>query len=71
VIGHPRDPLHPFSDAGMLADELPNARLIDANSIIELRVRPARLTARIAEFADDTWSATAARPTSRNRADIA
>ena len=24
VIGHPRDPVHPFSDAGMLADELPN-----------------------------------------------
>ena len=56
VIGHPRDPIHPFSDADMLAAELPNARLIDANSIIELRTHPARLTARIAEFVDDCWS---------------
>jgi pimeloyl-ACP methyl ester carboxylesterase len=60
VIGHPRDPVHPFSDADMLAHELPNARLIDANSIIELRTKPARLTARIAEFVDDCWSADAA-----------
>jgi pimeloyl-ACP methyl ester carboxylesterase len=56
VIGHPRDPIHPFSDADMLAAELPNGRLIDANSIIELRLRPARLTAKIAEFVDDCWS---------------
>ena len=25
VIGHRRDPVHPFSDAGMLVEELPNA----------------------------------------------
>jgi pimeloyl-ACP methyl ester carboxylesterase len=56
VIGHPRDPLHPFSDADMLAAELPKGRLIDANSIVELRVSPARLTAKIAEFVDDCWS---------------
>jgi pimeloyl-ACP methyl ester carboxylesterase len=60
VIGHPRDPVHPFSDADMLAHELPNARLIDANSIIELRTKPARLTARIAEFVDQCWSADSA-----------
>jgi pimeloyl-ACP methyl ester carboxylesterase len=65
VIGHPRDPVHPFSDADMLAHELPNARLIDANSIIELRTKPARLTARIAEFVDDCWSADAANLTTR------
>jgi pimeloyl-ACP methyl ester carboxylesterase len=59
VIGHPRDPVHPFSDADMLAQELPNARLIDANSIIELRTKPARLTARIAEFVEGCWSADA------------
>ena len=46
VIGHPRDPVHPFSDADMLAHELPNGRLIDANSLFELRMRPERLTAR-------------------------
>ena len=57
VIGHPRDPVHPFSDADQLAGELSNARLIDANSIVELRVRPARLTAKIAEFVDTCWGA--------------
>ena len=56
VIGHPRDPLHPFSDADMLAGELRNGRLIDANSIIELRTAPGRLTARISEFLDEVWS---------------
>jgi pimeloyl-ACP methyl ester carboxylesterase len=55
VIGHPRDPVHPFSDADMLAAELPNGRLIDANSIIELRTHPKRLTAKIADFIDDCW----------------
>ena len=55
VIGHPRDPIHPFSDADMLASELPNARLIDASSIIELRTNPKRLTGKIAEFIADCW----------------
>jgi pimeloyl-ACP methyl ester carboxylesterase len=55
VIGHPRDPMHPFSDAGMLAAELPGGRLIDANSVIELRVNPARLTGKIAAFVDECW----------------
>ncbi len=60
VIGHPRGPVHPFSDADQLAAELPNGRLIDANSIIELRVRPARLTGEIAEFVDECWDLRAA-----------
>jgi pimeloyl-ACP methyl ester carboxylesterase len=55
VIGHPRDPLHPFSDADMLAAELPNSRLVDANSILELRVSPERLTRKIAAFVDECW----------------
>ena len=55
MIGHPRDPVHPFSDADMLAAELSNGRLVDANSIIELRTHPARLTAKIAEFVDECW----------------
>lgn len=55
VIGHPRDPVHPFSDADMLAGELPNARLIDANSIVELRTNPKRLTAKIADFIAGCW----------------
>ncbi len=55
VIGHKRDPVHPFSDAGMLAEELPNGRLLEASSIIELRVAPERLTGEIADFIDDCW----------------
>lgn len=56
VIGHPRDPVHPFSDADMLAAELPNGRLIDANSIVELRISPERLTGKIAEFVEECWN---------------
>ena len=40
VLGHRRDPVHPFSDAGMLAEELPNARLLEADSLVELRMQP-------------------------------
>ena len=70
VIGHPRDPVHPFSDAGMLADELPNGRLVHASSILELRLRPERLTGEIAAFVQDCWDtpAPAARTPARTRA---
>jgi pimeloyl-ACP methyl ester carboxylesterase len=56
VIGHPRDPVHPFSDAGMLVSELPRGTLVNARSVLELRVSPARLTRRIAAFVDDCWN---------------
>ncbi len=68
VIGHPRDPVHPFSDAGMLADELPNGRLLNADSIVELRTRPERLTAEIAAFVDGCWKTRTTRSTVRRRA---
>jgi hypothetical protein len=55
VIGHRRDPVHPFTDAGMLAEELPNGRLLEASSIIELRVAPERLTSEISAFIDECW----------------
>jgi pimeloyl-ACP methyl ester carboxylesterase len=55
VIGHHADPLHPFSDAGMLAEELPHARLIEANSILEWRITPKRLDAELAGFLDGVW----------------
>src|SRR4051794_33937141 len=55
VIGHHSDPLHPFSDAGMLAEELPNAHLIEANSILEWRISPERLDAELARFLDSVW----------------
>ncbi len=55
VLGHPRDPVHPFSDAGMLAKEMPNAKLLEANSLVELRMQPERLTGEIAAFIDGLW----------------
>lgn len=55
VLGHRRDPVHPFSDAGQLAEELPNARLIEADSLVELRLKPDRLTNQIAAFLDEVW----------------
>src|SRR5215211_6950813 len=63
VIGHHRDPVHPFSDAGLLADELPNCTLLEASSILELRLAPERLTNEIAEFVEQCW-----RPRSAARA---
>lgn len=57
VLGHRRDPVHPFSDAGMLAAELPNGRLLEADSLVELRLRPERLTDEIASFLDEIWRA--------------
>ena len=55
VIGHTRDPVHPFSDSDMLVRELPNARLVEASSILELRLTPERLTEEIASFVDECW----------------
>jgi pimeloyl-ACP methyl ester carboxylesterase len=55
VIGHHRDPVHPFSDAGMLAQELPNGRLVEASSIVEMRMRPERLYGQIDRFIDEVW----------------
>jgi pimeloyl-ACP methyl ester carboxylesterase len=63
VIGHRRDPVHPFSDAGLLAEELPDCTLLEASSILELRLAPERLTDEIASFIDRCW-----RPRSTTRA---
>lgn len=64
VIGHRRDPVHPLSDADMLAGEMRNAELFEANSLIELRVTPERITTAIAAFLDRVW----ATPTRRSQA---
>jgi pimeloyl-ACP methyl ester carboxylesterase len=56
IVGHPNDPLHPFSDAGMLVSELPNARQIDADSIFEWRLKPDRLNGELAGFLDRVWT---------------
>jgi pimeloyl-ACP methyl ester carboxylesterase len=68
VIGHRHDMIHPFSDAGMLASELPDARLLEANSILELRMRPERLTGEIAAFVEECWKPRAAAGSRRRRA---
>jgi pimeloyl-ACP methyl ester carboxylesterase len=56
VIGHKIDFIHPFTDADHLARQLPHARLIEANSILELRLTPDRLTNEIAEFLEELWA---------------
>jgi pimeloyl-ACP methyl ester carboxylesterase len=55
VIGHDRDPVHPFSDSDALVEELPNARLLRADSLLELRLTPERLTTEITQFLDVCW----------------
>ena len=55
VIGHKIDFIHPFTDADHLTRQLPLARLVEARSIIELRVAPERLTTHIAGFLDEVW----------------
>jgi len=56
VVGHPSDPIHPFSDADRIARELPHARIVEANAIYEWRLRPARLDAELIEFLDEVWA---------------
>ena len=62
----------PSRDAGMLAEEMPNARLLEADSLVELRMQPKRLTGEIASFLDEVWGAAPAarqakRPAKRSR----
>lgn len=66
IVGHPLDPLHPFSDSGMLAEELPRAELVEANSIFEWRMRPRRLNEELAGFLDRVWSQAEPTPTTSN-----
>ena len=56
VIGHPADPLHPFSDSDMLAEELPGARLVNAESIFEWRINPGRLDDELAAFIAEAYA---------------
>ena len=57
VIGHRADPLHPFSDSHMLAREMPNARVVDAESIFEWRLSPGRLDGELASFVEQVYAA--------------
>jgi pimeloyl-ACP methyl ester carboxylesterase len=56
VIGHHNDPLHPFSDSGMLVDELPGARLVEATSILEWRLSPTRLNGELVRFLEEAYT---------------
>jgi pimeloyl-ACP methyl ester carboxylesterase len=60
VLGHHRDPV-----AGMLAKELPNGRLLEADSLMELRMHPERLTGEIADFLDEVWKSRRRQATDR------
>jgi pimeloyl-ACP methyl ester carboxylesterase len=66
ILGHQREPVHPFSDAGMLAREMPNARILEAESLVELRMQPERLTGEIGVFLDDVWKRAPARRGTRS-----
>ena len=50
VIGHRNDPLHALEDARDLAQRLPDADLVEASSIAEFRLRPARLAEHLRTF---------------------
>lgn len=55
VLGHRADLIHPFSDADALARQIPRARLVAADSLIELRWRPERLLVEIDRFLTEVW----------------
>lgn len=58
VIGHGWDLLHAMDDAKALAAELPNARFLQARSVIEARTAPSRIVGEMAEFLDEVWGPT-------------
>ncbi len=63
VIGHARDKLHEFRDAHVLSEQLPNARLLEARHILELRTRPDRMWPQISQFLREVQEAGLTAPT--------
>jgi pimeloyl-ACP methyl ester carboxylesterase len=57
VLGHRADLIHPFSDAAALVRQMPEARLVEARSIVELRLHPHRLVGEIERFLAEVWDA--------------
>ncbi|MEE8602037.1 alpha/beta fold hydrolase [Euzebya tangerina] len=57
IIGHDGDPLHPGDDARRLSRQMPNATMVEAYSIAEMRLRPGRLVDEMIRFLDATWMA--------------
>jgi pimeloyl-ACP methyl ester carboxylesterase len=62
VLGHRADLIHPFTDAEALARQVPTARLVQARSIVELRLRPGRLLPEIERFLDEVWEPASSGP---------
>jgi pimeloyl-ACP methyl ester carboxylesterase len=52
VLAHSLDLIHPLSDAANLAKQLPDARLIRTQTMLDLWVRPRRLVNEFADFLD-------------------
>jgi pimeloyl-ACP methyl ester carboxylesterase len=50
VVGHPNDFIHPFNDASKLVNQIPNAELLNAASILTFRVHPERLVDEVDQF---------------------
>jgi len=57
VIGHPSDPIHPFSDADRIAHELPHARLVTASSIAEWASAAEAPRCELLAFLEQAWRA--------------
>jgi pimeloyl-ACP methyl ester carboxylesterase len=66
VIGHRFDPVHPHADAVELAEDMPNARFVEARSVAELRLMPKRLTKEILDHVDLCWRPRAVRSGAAN-----
>ena len=64
VLAHRNDLIHPFDDAVGLVARMPHASLIRAHSLLELRLRPGRLTKEIVDFLSSVESPS---PASRRR----
>ena len=56
VIGHLPTRSTRSPTPAMLVDEMPNARLIDANSILEWRLSPSRLDDLLADFLAEAYA---------------
>ena len=50
VLAHRNDVIHPFDDAVALVERLPNGVLVRAQSPLEMRLRPERLTGEMVRF---------------------
>jgi pimeloyl-ACP methyl ester carboxylesterase len=70
VVGHRRDPVHPLADAELLAAELPNARFVEARSILEWRFRPERLDREAVAFVEECFRSGRPRRARGNRSGV-